>query len=84
MDINSRAYCKTHHVVNVWNFNSEMEEIQEKGHLGAPESVTQFPKNVTWFPKNVNWFPKMWPDFPKNRPCFPKMWPFPKLFWTLW
>ena len=51
MDIYSRAYCKTHHVARMWNFNPEVTRTSEKGQRRSPEIVSRFPEYSSRFPE---------------------------------
>ena len=73
MDVKSRAYCKTHHVCRMWNFNLEITRNARKGSSLVSrkwflvyKNVCQFPKNVSQFVKIVTWFLKNVTQFPKN------------------
>ena len=78
-DINPSAYCKTHHVDRMWNFNLEMMRNSRKGSLRSPKNVSQFleimsrfHKNVSLFHKNVS-HPKIVSLFLKNLTPFTKI-----------
>ena len=76
MDINSRSYCKTHHVGRMKNLTKN----SRKGSLPVYwkcdpfiEIVTMFSETVTWFSETVTWFSEIVTWFPENVTWFSKI-----------